>query len=66
MIFAQDGVLPLFTHVVIDLLNAEVTTCWIRTGSSASWPSRSLDIPPCYYFLLVYSKDRLYRAFCPN
>jgi hypothetical protein len=58
--FRQDGALPHWSLIVRASLNHHFANRWIDRAGPISWPARSPDITPCYFFLWEIRK-RVYR-----
>jgi len=70
-IFQQDRATPHFHFDIRAHLNANLPGHWIGRASDSNsplliWPSRSLDLTPCDFFLWVYIKDRVYVPPMPR
>ncbi|GBO27919.1 hypothetical protein AVEN_91553-1 [Araneus ventricosus] len=70
-IFQQDGAPPHWSTEVRTFLNQHLPKCWIGQSGDVddvfcSWPPRSPDLTPCYFFLWGYVKDRVYVPPMPK
>jgi len=66
VIFMQDGAPPHFSSFVTDVLNERFPDAWIGRGGPMSWPPRSPDPSPLYFFLWGYIKNIVYAEKIRN
>ena len=64
-ILQMDGAPPHFHQHIREFLNQHLPQRWIGLGTDddqmlLTWPPRSPDATPCYFFLWGYVKDQVY------
>ncbi len=61
MIFQQDSGSPHYYLELREYLDGKLPNQWIGRGGPILWPSRSLDLTLCDYFLWGYIKGKVYK-----
>ena len=63
-IFLQDDAPPHYSNRVRNYLNRKRPGDWIGRGGLVVWPSRSLDLTRCDFFLWVHMKGKVFQHSC--